>query len=971
MKNGDGDLQKPVNNEAPTVDQKGREHGELLEVDPNNSRRKRRKTTPNKQESESKDGDATPNDTTKIHNGASSADHILAHTNATQPLIGGSIVPQNISGQSTDGVELSISNNNLPPNQEGKIQSLNQDTRQPPRKVLRLNAKTGTIGSPPTKKPKPQSAAKGNRKTSATGGGPASKVVIFHYGAGQRLPLSIGARIDQILTGALVIPPREHMKPSNKATKRSPPRPAKSTHPFFLGKPGAKEPSPETSALRETAVIDLTESARKSPHPRTRPGSSGKPYSPAKTTYKPTLTGAIAFSGFGASTRMTKFPGAVEVAWPFKDMVHIRGLSTDLEPLQEPRIASNQMSRSRKGKYQAVQVVETENILSSLAKDLGIKNLVDTIRDINPNEYLPLPDSLRAPQRHVESGFDLQTRVRKELRTRLPARKAVVESDDEIQSTSIFRSHVHPAIMNTYQKIPESRSAFDRGIGESLPWTQKYAPKTASDVLQTGRNTSILKDWLQSLTVTAVEAGNTGRKSESAGKRKRKNKKLDGFVVSSDDETHELEEVSEDEDDRPTSPSQRRQQRTIVRDGDPTKDAGRVVVISGPHGCGKTATVYAVAKELNFEIFEINAGGRRNGKDIMDRVGDMTSNHQVQRVTSLAQVDGAADEDDRKIDEALANDLLSGRQGTMMSFFKTNATTNSKAKIKPSDRALAPTPSVPATSLKQQTLGGRQSAPPRATGKTQKQSLILIEEADLLYREDTQFWSTIQELIRISRRPIIITCNDELPIPLGSLPLHAIIRMKTTPIDLAVDYMLLVAACEGHVLRRNAIEVLYQNRGMDLRASLTDLNYWCQFGVGDQKNGLSWYQPRQLAGVSADLNGDHSRVVSEGTYEAGMGLLSRDILESQMHHLEIEEETLHEASDSWDLDMGEWQHSLDMESWAQSIRNQSKKKTLHLSALQAYEEFSKAMSGSELLSGNLFCTDKQVSNRLFCSEGAF
>ena len=84
-----------------------------------------------------------------------------------------------------------------------------------------------------------------------------------------------------------------------------------------------------------------------------------------------------------------------------------------------------------------------------------------------------------------------------------------------------------------------------------------------------------------------------------------------------------------------------------------------------------------------------------------------------------------------------------------------------------------------------------------------------------------------------------------------------------------------------------------------------ELNFWCQFAIGDVKGGLDWVYPRAL-GCDIDKHGNTIRVVSESTYQTGMGWLSKDFLESHTHYLDIEEETLHEAWDGRYLDVGHW-----------------------------------------------------------------
>lgn len=40
-----------------------------------------------------------------------------------------------------------------------------------------------------------------------------------------------------------------------------------------------------------------------------------------------------------------------------------------------------------------------------------------------------------------------------------------------------------------------------------------------------------------------------------------------------------------------------------------------------------------------------------------------------------------------------------------------------------------------------------------------RQSLILLEEVDILYQTDASFWPSVVNLIKNSRRPVIMTCN--------------------------------------------------------------------------------------------------------------------------------------------------------------------------------------------------------------------
>lgn len=830
-----------------------------------------------------------------------------------------------------------------------------------PTKILRLNSKTGTIGSPPAKKIVPAVEPGKPKSKSARGRRPKTMILTIRYGEGQTFTSSLGQKIEQILSS----PPKaqvpiQEQEISTKPTvaKSGPVMPPKPVHPLFLGKATQKSQTAQISA-NDNDNIDLTSSQDTAAQSRVRPATQLKDFSLKKP--------AMPFSGFGSTSKLVKFPGAVEPVWPWKGMVHVRGADAMPQTVNSAMASLPVVSSVKKSKYQATRITGTENVIESLAADLSIKNVVQSIQDINPEEYPTIPQCLRIPTKYYESGVDIQKRVRKLVRTPLPPPQPAPpsSSEDEVQL-----DEVHPALLRVYASIATSMSAFDKGQCETQAWAHKYSPKCSAEVLQQGREADVLKNWLQALTVQSIEIGSDGKasattKSENAPKRKRKSKKLDDFVISTDEEDNDMDEITQPEDE-PLSSNPRQQKKTVVRGKDTAALGSKVanaVVLSGPHGCGKTAAVYAAAKELGFEVFEINAGGRRSGKDILERVGDMARNHQVQRSSAPTEVDGSS-EDRERIDNALADDLKSGRQGKMDSFFKSQpATSKPKPKAKEAPVKQVDSAKETSTSKAQMVMPdvARNGIFSKMSTKKQQQALILIEEADILYKEDGQFWTTILNLIATSKRPIVITCNDELLIPMNDLKLHASIRMAPPPVDLAVDYLLLVAACEGHIIKRKAVKELYECRDSDLRASLAELNFWCQFAVGDVKGGLEWYYPRWPAGNDIDEHGNVIRVVSEGTYEAGMGWLSQDYLESHIHYLDIEEETLHEACDGWGLDLGDWVENIGIQRWANKLRENSNSKGDNLAALHMYADFAESMSVADLFSGDTFAPEYKIA----------
>ncbi len=833
-----------------------------------------------------------------------------------------------------------------------------------PIKLLQFNPKTGTIGSPP--KPKQSRAAADDacntekQPSGRRGKKTTSKVVRVAYGTDSMTRTRLGELINNILGG-----PAQHSLPqpapksedtpsiSKAPTTLAPlaPKPSKAskaTHPFFMGQPKKPEPAPPEPKPTKAALSPISA--------RTKQYSS-TPCSPRKSSPKRPRAAPIPKiprPQFGVKNLGLKFPGTKTPAWPWRGMVHVRGDESGARALEREPVPL----ASRKSKGNAVKVSPNEFIISLIADSLDLPATAEAIRNINTDDFIPPPPELRLPQKHFESGTKLQSRILSELKTFQqvppPGKKPPAPSEYPLQRSDLQGRQPPPQLAQLFGSIASALSAFDVFRCETTNWVQKYAPRSAVEVLQPGQEAFFLRDWLQALTVQSVDTGpadgekaKTGAKSKAAGAgKKKRRKKLDGFIVSSEDEDYELYEPSDDDEDWAPSGSRGIFRKTIVRsgklgkgkDGEKTANA---LVISGPHGCGKTAAVYAVAKELDFEVFEINPSSRRSGKDVLERIGDMTKNHHVQQhqPSSTPTDQNTAGEDNT------AEDIKSGKQSTMNAFFKPKTTT-SVAK-----------PKQPIQLGSKSSQSNVKKEPP----KTQRQSLILLEEVDILFEEDKQFWTTIVGLITQAKRPFVMTCNDETFVPLHTMRLHGIFRLSPPPRDLSVDRLLLVAANEGHALTRESVEQLYDSRNRDLRAATMDLQYWCQMGVGDRRGGFDWFYPRWPKGADLDENKEVIRTISQDTYRSGMNLLTRDgLVNPNIPAQVIEEDTLHQAWESWGLDLGHWQDSVGLASWAESLGPNITTPTGRLSALEAYDGLAEALSAADVCSSGSFAGFKEV-----------
>ncbi|OOQ88519.1 hypothetical protein PEBR_12489 [Penicillium brasilianum] len=705
-----------------------------------------------------------------------------------------------------------------------------QDVSTKPRKIVKLNTNGRLLSSPPlgppeTTAPKQAGGRRGqNRKAE-------SNVVVLKYARAKRE--NIGKIIDDILGGRT-----KHIAPvsPHAASLRRPIQPPinsnKPTHPFFVKKAPLKRP--------DAASCDPQFNTE---NPNSKAPLDGKQSQTveAKGEQRPTRP---LFSG--SAHRTNKFPELVHPLWPPRDLFHI----TDLGPSPMAQSSIDRLENDhKKSKSPTVVVTDEENALlvsTSRARQSAALEL---------QSHSSNKPALRVPGRHLASGRTLQAALNSQMSWSLPGVPTSYAS-------------TLPVIKSLHSSLPSAVSAFDCGKYESRLWCHKYSPTKAEDVLQVGREAGMLRDWLRHLKISAVDSGKHSRESARyKAKRDKKRKKrkgedqLDGFIVSSGEEASEMDALSGSDDELAgdvtvSAPKSLVRSGDLVFQGQHGCDKGRLtnaILLSGPPGCGKTASVYAVAKELDFEVFEINSGTRRSARDMLERVGDMTQNHLVHLLN---------DNDDSAPNSKDQVPVADAKQNKLMSFFGGHPSKINEKKSAKGNTAK----SSPASESECK------------RGREQKQSLILLEEADVLFEEDRQFWTGVMTLISQSKRPIIITCNDESLVPIQDMSLHAILRYQRPSLDLALDYLLLVAAHEGHALKRDAVNKLYNASGMDMRRSLMDLNFWCQMAVGSEKAGLDWILPIWPPGANVDPNGDRERVLSLNTYESYMGWFNRDAL---------------------------------------------------------------------------------------------
>jgi hypothetical protein len=239
-----------------------------------------------------------------------------------------------------------------------------------------------------------------------------------------------------------------------------------------------------------------------------------------------------------------------------------------------------------------------------------------------------------------------------------PEKLIIAKSSIEQQAQSILTPQSHKALLRAYQILRNEDKLKDPD-GQS--WTHKFRPRRADEILPS--QGLELRDWMignRKIVMSIIP------------------EEMDDFI---DDDDYD------DDDDDDESP------RKLKKDG--FIAYSNVVILTGPHGVGKSATVGAIAEELGYQVFEISPGSRRGGKELMEAVGEVG---QSELITKNKEI-----------------------------------TTSSVLK--------------------------KIGVEEMEVTSHRRKGLICLDEVDVLYEEDKGFWGSVTALVEKSRRPIIMTCN--------------------------------------------------------------------------------------------------------------------------------------------------------------------------------------------------------------------
>ncbi|KAK1384333.1 AAA domain-containing protein [Heracleum sosnowskyi] len=296
---------------------------------------------------------------------------------------------------------------------------------------------------------------------------------------------------------------------------------------------------------------------------------------------------------------------------------------------------------------------------------------------------------------------------------------------------------------------------------ENSLWTTKYQPKKANEICGNGESVNSLNDWLR---LWNEKGSGTN--------------KIVGNICSEQDADHTCGSDSEDMDEE--------------------NRLKNVLLITGPVGSGKSAAIYACAKEQGFQVIEVNASDWRNGALVKQRFGEAVESHWLQ--CAIAD-QGSSNEVIEIIPLSDGENFDSTRMthGELVS-------TRSKSSSEQND----------------------------------KKTLILFEDVDAVLEEDRGFIGTIQQLAETAKRPMILTSNSNNPVLPNNLDRMELCFSKPSLEEL-LCLVSMVCSAENVTIPPCLVKRFIESCHGDIRKTILHLQFWCQ--------GQTFIRDRKILGT--------------------------------------------------------------------------------------------------------------------------
>jgi telomere length regulation protein len=373
-----------------------------------------------------------------------------------------------------------------------------------------------------------------------------------------------------------------------------------------------------------------------------------------------------------------------------------------------------------------------KSFLSVLShKTVMLKHPVSKLKELEPPAISLEQMHVKYDEPHIEyHSIDLPKRSRTQL-DQLNLGEIGMKHNRKKSDTNLYKLRATDSerFLLASQRIPTLSSdprflRFATLLAEEPKkdtWTTMFQPHSSSDILWSKKQLNAAHRWLQN----SFKILKRSTKRYNFKKSKINEDEMNDFIVNEDDE-----DVTEDETYTP------------------------LLILSGPHGVGKTSAVYAMMEERSGYVYEINASQPRSRKDILANVRELSTTQLVHK-----------------------------QNGT-------------------------------------------------AAESSFQEGVILFDDVDVLFESDRGFWSVVEDILKISRRPVILTCADPTEIPESIMECaeseQSLLELGKQDAHLLGQYLYLCALVNNCDVEYDVLMDIMKTNNSDLRRSLLSLEMVCK-----------------------------------------------------------------------------------------------------------------------------------------------
>ncbi|KAK2442206.1 P-loop containing nucleoside triphosphate hydrolase superfamily protein [Trifolium repens] len=422
------------------------------------------------------------------------------------------------------------------------------------------------------------------------------------------------------------------------------------------------------------------------------------------------------------------------------------------------------------------------SVLGASVECLNFDKLLSTLDPVGASSSQNASNSLdiTCPENMQETSLSNSTLPEEQtISAPMPKDGKVDLEVDESGTSSVeagyFRkSHTGEPLSRFLQESLRSYYIGCEDKAEGSLWTYKYKPTKAVEVCGNDEAVNFLSDWLHQW-------------HERRYKPRKDTSNRDTRVIQDDDDDYICSDSDYDSED--------------MNEEDSLQN---VLLVTGPIGSGKSAAIYACAQEHGFDILELNASDCRNGTVVKQYFGDTLGSHGFKR---LSEHTVSSQKMTTKLPPAPA--LVNGKAADEVNDGVVELITISD------DEACSP-------GEISQKLHGKNNV---ACDKVQ--TLILVEDVDILFPEDRGCIAAIQQIAETARGPIILTSNSDNPGLPDNFDRLQVSFSLPTPKEL-LCHLYSVCIREGASIHPLLLEKFIQSCDGDIRKTIMHLQFWLQ-----------------------------------------------------------------------------------------------------------------------------------------------